>query len=119
MDFGYDIGTDWTVSAKFAERDGKLSLDRVNRVFFSNGARLVILRADWEFRPDWEAVIETRMLNMVDLREQRTGALVVVSRSLGDHVKLGLGYNFTDFSDDLTDLDFDHQGAFLSLTGAM
>jgi flagellar motor protein MotB len=119
VDFGYDIGTDWTIGAKFAERDGELALDRVNREFFSNGARLVILRADWEFRPNWEAVIESRTLNMVDLDEQRTGALLVISRSLGEHLKVGLGYNFTDFSDDLTDLDFNHQGAFLSLTGAM
>jgi hypothetical protein len=119
VDFGYDIGADWSVGAKFAQRDGELSLDRVNRAFYSNGARLVILRADWQFKPDWEAVIETRLLNMVDLGEQRSGALVVVSRSLGSHIKVGLGYNFTDFSEDLTDLNFDHQGAFLSLTGAM
>ena len=53
------------------------------------------------------------------VRLGRRGALLVVSRSLGSHVKLGIGYNFTDFSDDLTDLDFDHRGAFLSLTGAL
>ena len=81
--------------------------------------RLVILRADWDYREGWDAVIETRMLDMVDLGEKRSGALVVVSRQLGDHVKLGIGYNFTNFSDDLTDLSFDHQGGFLSLTGAM
>ena len=27
--------------------------------------------------------------------------------------------NFTDFSDDLTDLSFDHRGTFLSFTGAL
>ena len=26
-------------------------------------------------------------------------------------------YNFTDFSDDLTDLSYDHQGAFVNLIG--
>jgi hypothetical protein len=34
-------------------------------------------------------------------------------------VKLGVGYNFTDFSDDLTDLNFDDRGAFLNVTGAL
>jgi hypothetical protein len=34
-------------------------------------------------------------------------------------VKVGVGYNFTDFSDDLTDLSFDHRGAFLNVTGAL
>jgi hypothetical protein len=56
---------------------------------------------------------------MVDLNETRSGGLIMVSRNLSQHLKLGLGYNFTSFSDDLTDLDFDHKGTFLSITGAM
>jgi hypothetical protein len=30
-------------------------------------------------------------------------------------MKVGIGYNFTDFSDDLTDLSFDHNGVFPNL----
>ena len=119
IDLGYDIGSRWSIGAKLAHRVGEVSLDRVNRQFFDNGARLLVLRADWEFRDGWEAMIEVRTLRMTDLGEQRDGGLVVVSRSLGSHLKVGLGYNFTDFSDDLTDLSFDHKGTFLSLTGAL
>jgi len=119
FDVSYEIRPRWSVGAKYAYRVSEVSLDRVNRNYFDNGARLIILRADWEFRDGWEALLETRVLDMVDLNEQRSGALLMVSRSLGSHVKVGLGYNFTTFSDDLTDLTFDHQGAFLSLTGAM
>jgi flagellar motor protein MotB len=118
-DLSYDIKSRWTVGAKYAYRVGQVSLDRANPDFFDNGARLMILRADWQFKENWDATIETRVLDMVDLHEQRSGGLVVVSRSLGSHIKLGAGYNFTSFSDDLTDLSFDHKGAFLSLTGAM
>ena len=50
---------------------------------------------------------------------RRGGALVTIYRYLGKHVKLGAGYNFTDFSDDLTDLDYDHQGAFFNIVGTM
>jgi hypothetical protein len=56
---------------------------------------------------------------MPDLSESRSGALTTVSRYFGDHLKVGLGYNFTDFSDDLTDLSFDHQGVFLNVTGSL
>ena len=45
------------------------------------------------------------------------GALAAISRYVGDHVKVGLGYNFTDFSDDLTDLSYDHHGLFLNVVG--
>ena len=56
---------------------------------------------------------------MPDLNESRSGFLAAVSRYLGDNVKVGLGYNFTDFSDNLTDLSFDHQGVFLNVTGSL
>ncbi|TDJ00358.1 MAG: hypothetical protein E2O73_06035, partial [Deltaproteobacteria bacterium] len=42
------------------------------------------------------------------------GALVAIYRYLGKHFKVGVGYNFTDFSDDLTDLSFDHRGVFVN-----
>ena len=64
-------------------------------------------------------MLETRVLDMTDIGDKRSGALLVVSRYLGQHVKLGVGYNFTNFSDDLTDLEFDHEGAFLTMTGAL
>jgi hypothetical protein len=63
--------------------------------------------------------VEVRALTMPDLSDKRTGSLVVVSRYLNPHFKVGVGYNFTDFSDDLTDLSYDHRGTFLSLTGAL
>jgi hypothetical protein len=56
---------------------------------------------------------------MRDIGERRSGVLVSVSRWVGEHFKVGLGYNFTDFSDDLTDLDYDHQGLFLNVTGTL
>jgi hypothetical protein len=36
---------------------------------------------------------------------------------LGEHIKVGGGYNFTDFSDDLTQLDYRHQGLFINVIG--
>ena len=64
-------------------------------------------------------LVETRLLDMSDLNESRSGALATLSRYFGKHLKVGVGYNFTDFSDDLTDLSYDHSGAFLSVTGTL
>lgn len=72
--------------------------------------------ADWELRKDSEALFEARLLDLGDIGEQRSGGLIVVSRYFGRHMKVGVGYNFTD---DLTDLSFDHQGAFINLIGAL
>lgn len=43
------------------------------------------------------------------------GPVLRVYRSFGEHAKLGLAYNFGDFSDDLRDTSLDDDGFFLSL----
>ncbi|CAN7302638.1 hypothetical protein LJR143_001403 [Pseudoxanthomonas sp. LjRoot143] len=40
-----------------------------------------------------------------------------MDRQISDHFKVGVGYNFTDFSGDLTQLDYDYQGWFLNIAG--
>ena len=77
------------------------------------------MRSDIRFWENWELLVEARLLHMPDLDERRTGALTAISHYLGDHLKIGVGYNFTDFSDNLTDLSYDHHGVFINLTGAM
>ena len=119
VDITYDLTPGISIGGKYAYRLGQVSLDRENPVFFENNANLYVLRGDYEFRENWEFMAEARMLDMPDLNESRSGFLTTVSRYLGDHLKIGLGYNFTDFSDDLTDLSYDHQGVFLNVTGSL
>jgi hypothetical protein len=119
VDLTYDLTPIWSIGGKYAHRRGELSLSRDNPEFFDNAADLFVVRTDFRFKKDWEGLVEARMLEMPDLSDKRGGVLVVVSRYLNPHLKIGVGYNFTDFSDDLTDLSFDHRGSFLSITGAL
>jgi len=119
LDVTYDLTASWSIGGKYAYRLGKVSLDRENQEFFDNGAHLYVARTDWRFRRHWEGLLEMRMLDLPDLGDRRSGVLVTLYRYLGEHLKVGLGYNFTDFSDDLTDLSYDQHGVFLNLVGAM
>ncbi len=119
VDVTYDVTPKLTVGGKYAYRLGQVSLDREDPTFFDSNANLYVLRGDYRFRDDWEVLVETRLLDLPDLDESKAGALLAVSRYVGDHLKLGLGYNFTEFSDDLTDLSFDNQGFFLNITGSL
>ena len=119
FDLTYDVTADWSVGGKYAYRLGQVSLDREQREFFDNSAQLVVLRVDWRFRKGWESLIEARMLDLPDLSQRRSGALLAIYRYFGKHLKVGAGYNFTDFSDELTDLSYDHQGVFVNFIGAM
>ncbi|HHP7235776.1 MAG TPA: OmpA family protein [Desulfobacterales bacterium] len=119
VDVMYDLTPRWTVGGKYAYRDGQVALDREDPEYFSSRAHLYVLRADWHFIHHWDALFELRRLDLPDAEDSRNGALVALYRHLGNHIKLGVGYNFSDFSDDLTDLDYDHQGLFINLVGKM
>jgi hypothetical protein len=119
LDLAYDLTSRWSLGGKYAYRLGQVSLDRENPVFFDNTAQLVVLRADWQFLKGWESLLEGRTLDLPDISQRRSGALLAIYRYFGKHLKVGAGYNFTDFSDDLTDLNYDHQGVFINLIGTM
>jgi uncharacterized repeat protein (TIGR01451 family)/fimbrial isopeptide formation D2 family protein len=117
LDFSYDLTSSWTLGGKYAHRFGQLSLDRVNPNFFDSEAALYILRADWHFNHRWDALLEGRLLDVKEAGDARSGMLLGIYRHFGDNIKMGVGYNFTDFSDDLTDLDYDSQGMFVNVIG--
>ena len=119
VDVTYDVTPKLTIGAKYGYRLGQVSIDREDPTFFDNDASLYVVRGDFRFREQWEVLLEGRLLDMPDLNESRAGALAAVSRYVGDHLKIGLGYNFADFTDDLTDLSYDHQGFFLNITGSL
>ncbi|MEO1204376.1 MAG: flagellar motor protein MotB, partial [Pseudomonadota bacterium] len=116
VDVSYDLTQNFTIGGKYAYRLAQVSLDREDPLFFDNNASLYVVRGDYRLGKNWELLGEMRLLSMSDLNESRSGALMTISRYLGDHLKLGVGYNFTDFSEDLTDLSYDHHGFFLNLT---
>ena len=117
VDVMYDLTHRWTVGGKYAYRLGQVALDRNNREFFDSRANLYVLRADWHFVHRWDALVEVRRLDLPDAGDSRNGVLVGLYRHVGNHIKAGVGYNFSDFSDDLTQLDYKHQGVFVNLVG--
>ena len=117
LDVMYDLTSRWTVGGKYAYRRGEVALDREDKDFFDSDAHLYVLRADWHFLHRWDALAELRKLDLPDAEDSRSGVLVALYRHLGDHIKVGVGYNFSDFSDDLTQLDYKHQGLFINLIG--
>lgn len=65
----------------------------------------------------WDLLLEGRVLHMPEADTTEYGALAAVYRHVGNNFKVGVGYNFGRFSDDLRDLTLDDQGFFLNLVG--
>jgi flagellar motor protein MotB len=117
LDLLYNLTANWSVGSKYAYRLGQASLDRTQLNFFANTAQLTVFRVDRRFRKNWDSMAEVRMLALPDIHQRRRGALAAIYRHLGKNLKVGVGYNFTDFSDDLTDLRYNHKGVFVNLIG--
>ena len=108
--------TNWlTLGAKYGLRHGEVSVTRVADDFVNSTAQLGILRADIHIVKKWDALIEGRILDVEEADDRRAGVLAAIYRHVGENTKLGIGYNFTDFSSDLTDLSFDDSGVFVNL----
>lgn len=119
MTANYELTPRWSIGGKYAYHLGSVSLDRENPEFFDNRAQLIILRTDVRLFDDYEALVEARRLTLPDLDESRSGMLLGVYRYFGEHVKAGVGYNFTDLSERLTDLSYRNQGVFVNVIGAL
>ena len=117
VDAEYDLSNKWSLGGKYAYRLGQLSLDRDNPDFFDSNASLYILRANYHFIHRWDALLEGRLLDLPTAEDSRSGALIAVYRHFNSYIKAGIGYNFTDFSDDLTDLNYRSQGVFINAIG--
>jgi flagellar motor protein MotB len=117
LDVTYDLTANWSVGGKYAYRLGEASLDLVQPTFFDDTAQLTVFRVDWRFLKQWDSLAEVRQLALPDLNQRRRGALAAIYHHITQNLKVGVGYNFTDFSDELTDLKYNHRGIFVNLIG--
>ncbi|WP_274425108.1 TonB-dependent receptor [Chelativorans sp. YIM 93263] len=125
-DVVYDVKPWLSVGGKYGFRYGEVRyrVDDGTGTGFENewqksSAHLGILRTDLHFVKNWDLLLEGRVMHMPEADTTEYGALAAVYRHVGDNFKVGLGYNFGHFSDDLRDLTMDDQGVFLNIIGKL
>ena len=118
VDGTYQITPRFALGAKVAHRVGELRASRDGTApWFDSKATFWAIRGDYRIVKKWDLLVEMRQLSVSEADDSRLGALVGVYRHVGNNVKLGVGYNFTDYSDDLTDLSYDEKGFFFNIIG--
>jgi len=115
IDSTYDVLPWLALGGKVAQRTGELRDTRVGGDWYDNRTDLLILRADLHLVKQWDMLLEGRRLSVHEADDSRSGVLAALYRHLNAHLKIGAGYNFTDFSDDLTDLSYRSRGPFLNV----
>lgn len=112
----YKYDRQWEFAAKLARREGSARAGRGTGQWFDSATSFAALQARYMLPQQWHALAEYRMLKVKD-GGARSGILVGVDRDITKNLRIGVGYNFTDFSDDLTKFDYRHRGWFLNLVG--
>ena len=110
------LGDQWELAGKAASRLGDYRIGRGTGTWLDSRADFAALQLRYHLAYKWEGLAEYRWLGVGDGGDRR-GWLAGFDRQLSDNFKIGLGYNFADFSDDLTDLTYDDKGWFLNLAG--
>jgi uncharacterized repeat protein (TIGR01451 family) len=82
-----------------------------------NDLMLLIHRLNYHLTRQWDVGAEYRFLHQSLTSDWQHGVLLEVNYILAEHVRLGVGYNFTRFAEDeLGDFDRDASGVFFRVT---
>lgn len=117
LDVNFDLSNTVTIGGKYGYRQGQVSIDRTSDQFVSSNTHLGVLRLDWRPVKQWDGLVEVRYLSNDLAGDARWGGLVAIYRHVGNNAKIGIGYSFSDFSDDLTDQSYSSKGVFINLLG--
>jgi len=118
IDATYDIDPRWTIGGKYAWRLGELRASRDSSApWFKSSAELAVLRVDWKLVRNWDWMLEWRTLRAKELKDRKSGWVTAAYYHVNENLKVGIGYNFTDYSDNLTDMSYRSKGWFLNVLG--
>lgn len=110
----YDLTNKWQLVEKLAYKQGEEKVTGFD--FTKTQTWLNISRVNYNINKDWQAGAEYRVLIQKQAEDYKQGALIEVARKIGEFIQVGVGYNFTDFNDDLTHLNYTAQGPFIRIT---
>ena len=116
-DANYDLTNIITIGGKYGVRFGSTKDRAAGSNWEDSSAHLGIARIDVHVVKNWDALLEGRVMYSPSSSSTDFGALAAVYRHFGDNFKVGLGYNFGHFSDDLRAIGVDSQGVFINAIG--
>ena len=115
----FKLNKNLDIGAKYGVKVGQVTSCRSCTDWYGSNIHLLVGRVDWHVVKNWDALLEGRVMyqgNVGNSGEDaiRYGALAAIYRHVGDNLKIGGGYNFGSFDDNLTNISFDKQGLFVN-----
>ena len=117
IESSYQVNQRWEVGGKLAHKEGEIRSDRNSGNWSRNDATLASARVRYHMTKNWDALAQYHWMNSKESNDQQHGAMISVDRHIGKNLKVGVGYNFTNFDDDLSTKDTNAKGWFINLIG--
>ena len=117
LEGNYQIDQKWGVGGKLAHKLGETRADRNAGAWEKNDATLAAARVRYHLTSKWDAMAEYHWMNSDESQDTQHGAMISVDRHIGKNMKIGIGYNFSDFDDDLSNTSGSTKGWFINLVG--
>jgi hypothetical protein len=112
----YKLDEKWEFALKYATRIGEARYGRGNGDWFDSQTSFYAGQVRYDLLYKWHGLLEYRVLDVKD-GGVKQGYMVGIDRDITEYLRVGVGYNFTDFSDDLTKLDYRYRGWFINVVG--
>ncbi|WP_026878446.1 hypothetical protein WMO13_07035 [Ignatzschineria larvae DSM 13226] len=112
----YKHNAEWEFGAKVAYRKGETRYHYLNNTWFDSSALFAAAQVRYDLVKKWHVLAEYRMLKVKD-GGTKSGFLIGIDKDITENFRIGFGYNFTDFSDDLTRQDYRFKGFYLNFVG--
>ncbi len=112
----YQLSERWSIGSKLGYKIYGIR-GSANREWSESDIKLAALRFNYHILKSWDAMFEAHWLDQENDGNKK-GLLIGIYKNIGDNLKLGVGYNFSDFSDDLTQVkDYSARGWFINMIG--
>ncbi len=113
----YDITRRWSIGSKLAHRSSELRLARNTGIWIGNDASLAALRLRYKAPFKLDVTAAYHWLLSEQTQSTKHGALFSIGHRVGNNLTFAVGYNLTDFDDDLSSDSYDVKGWFINLIG--
>jgi hypothetical protein len=106
----------WEFALKYATRVGEARHGRGEGEWFDSKTSFYAGQVRYDILYKWHGLFEYRILK-VKGGGIKQGYMIGADKDITENFRIGIGYNFTDFTDDLTKIDCIYRGWFINVAG--
>lgn len=117
LDAVYSLTKKLDIGGKWAYKKAEMKAANDEDEWFSAETTLYAISMSYNFYKNWRISGEYHWLISDTDNEKKEGAMAGIDYDIHENLRIGIGYNFTDFSDDLRYDDYKAGGVYINIIG--